>query len=148
MLWTALHQDIFPRVTYFPKINFNLRETESATMTSLPEGSFNFDERDKTGEWTINMLASQPSSSAPQDNHVKLSGRFKLKNCSMSEINAGLIAVVNARIKDYSFSGSKIDKITCSLTGNTSKDDASIYRGYKNTAFVKNLEYRLWRMNF
>eukprot|EP00347_Sterkiella_histriomuscorum_P011734 403371311 len=120
----------------------SFREVESATMTSLPEGTFNFDEKEKTGDWTINSFQNAPQST-PQDTQIRLTGNFKLRNCTISDLGAGIVAEVNAKIKDYSFTGSKIDKIICSQTGNMNKDDPSIFRGVKNIAYAKNIEYRL-----
>lgn len=106
-------------------------------MTSVPEGSFNYDESDKTGEWSIQSITN------PSDTQIKLQGSIRLNDSSLNELPGNIVAIVNLRIKEYSFSGSVIEKVSCNLTGgSTSKDDSSVFKGIKITSHAKNIEYR------
>jgi hypothetical protein len=56
---------------------------------------------------------------------------------------ATIVAIVNLKIKDYTFSGNKIEKISCNLTGgSTSKDDTTVFKGVKTHSYAKNMEFR------
>ena len=56
-----------------------------------------------------------------------------------------IVATVNCKIKDFTFSGSKIEKVTCNLSGGPAlKDDTSVFKGVKTYAFAKNIEFRFW----
>ncbi|CDW71748.1 clathrin adaptor complexes medium subunit-like protein [Stylonychia lemnae] len=116
------------------------RETINAQLTSLPEGVYSYFDKDKTGEWTISSMANQPNT--PQDNVTKLSGNIRLNDSQINELPSNIIAIVNIKIKDYTFTGNQIEKIICNLQGNLSKDDQTVFRGYKCYAFAKNIEYR------
>ena len=55
-----------------------------------------------------------------------------------------IIAILNLKIKDYTFSGSKIEKISCNLSGGSiSKDDSTVFKGLRAVSYAKNIEYRL-----
>ena len=47
-------------------------------------------------------------------------------------------AIVNLKIKDYSFSGNNVEKISVSGT-----KDESVYKGVKHVSYAKNIEFRL-----
>ena len=65
-----------------------------------------------------------------------------MNDSSLNELPSSIVANVNLKIKDYTFTGNQIEKIVCNLQGNLSKDDQSVFRGYKSYAFARNVEYR------
>ena len=55
-----------------------------------------------------------------------------------------IVAVLNCKIREFSFTGSKIEKVSCNLSGGPlSKDDGTVFKGVKTMAYAKNVEYRL-----
>jgi len=103
----------------------------------MPEGAFTYDQQERVGEWSLPTL--QPES---LDKVFKLQGSIKLPDGSNRSLSGSLVASVCMKIPQYSFSGSLIEKVTCNLEG-SSKDDATVFKGVKQTAFVRNLEFRL-----
>jgi hypothetical protein len=101
---------------------FYFSEVTSTSLLSMPEGSFNFDPSEHTGEWTFISLqkgvSSSPfstssSHSGPDsaDNTVKLSGSLRTE-IPLSELPS-IEAVVSLRIAQYSFTGSVVEKVAC-----------------------------------
>jgi len=96
----------------------------SASLVSLPEGSFQFDPLTKIGEWTLIQMPDA----------AKLQG-------SVRGFCDSLIATVSLRVQQHAFSASQVEKVTCSLTGG--KDDPGVFKGVKTSGYLRNLEYRL-----
>lgn len=69
---------------------------------------------------------------------------MKLNDNQATEFGSQIIAIVNLKIKEYTYSGSIVDKVTCILGGKSgSKDDSSVYKGLKKYSYAKNIEFRL-----
>ena len=79
-------------------------------------------------------------SSPAGSNVVKLQGSIKYQSATSE--SSFITAVVNMKIPQYSFSGTVIEKVSC-YTASGTKDDPSVFKGVKTTAYVKNVEYRL-----
>jgi hypothetical protein len=77
-------------------------------LTSFPSGTFNFYEKERIGEWVIDSFKDSTTS-------CKLSGILKSSDVSSTELSGYIVAIVNMKIVDYTFSGSNIEKVTCSL---------------------------------
>ena len=56
-------------------------------------------------------------------------------------LNQDVVATVNLKILDFSFTGNKIEKIGC-LADNV-RDDASVIKTIERISFAKNIEFRL-----
>lgn len=100
---------------------------------SLNEGTFVFDAKSKIGEWTLLNMTN-----TTETNVFKLSGSIRLAS---KILEGGITAVVSLKLTNTSFSGSHVERVSCSMNGN--KDDQSVFKGVKTTTFVRNVEFRL-----
>lgn len=106
-----------------------------AELTSHPDGIFSFEEgSDKIGEWVIPEFSGDQSS-------IKLTGNLRLEETLIGELSSYIVAIVNLKIKETTFSGSKIEKVVANLTG-SAKDDSTIFKGVRSVSYAKNIEFR------
>ena len=123
----------------FVKLHFP-QDVVGASLTSLPEGLFTYNPQDQnSGEWVFQRFE------ADQLNY-KLNGILKLARGAIVDpathrLNQDVVATVNLKILDFSFTGNKIEKIGC-LADNV-RDDASVIKTIERISFAKNIEFRL-----
>jgi hypothetical protein len=102
----------------------------------MPDGSFSYNPTERTGDWTILHLPAT-------EHHFKLTGSLKFPP-HIIELPSGITALVNnVKLPGHSFTGSIVEKVTCTIGPNTGKDDPAVFKGVKQTAYVRNVEYRI-----
>ncbi len=48
---------------------------------------------------------------------------------SITELGENIIAIVNLKMNQFTFTNNKIEKVVCTMGGSVSKDDSSVFKG-------------------
>jgi hypothetical protein len=104
------------------KLKLSFHQSYSNNNLSVTMGEFDFNNKTKTAHWCINKL--------DRDTNCTLKGNLNCEN------NEPIILSFFCRIDKFSVTGGSVTKVSISKN----PKNLNIYKGGKNTTFIRNLE--------